>query len=147
MNILGISAYYHDSAACLVRDGVVVAAAQEERFTRKKHDASFPHHAIRYCLESQGVAEDGLTLWCFTTSRSTSSFVSSRPISRLHLSVLNVSDEHAQMGAKNLWIGLEIAEVLGDLGYLFQNLFYLPNTTNRTRPARFFLRPFRMRRS
>ena len=48
--ILGISAYYHDSAACLVRDGDIVAAAQEERFTRKKHDASFPRHAVAYCL-------------------------------------------------------------------------------------------------
>ena len=48
--ILGISAYYHDSAACLVRDGEIVAAAQEERFTRKKHDAAFPEHAVAYCL-------------------------------------------------------------------------------------------------
>ena len=53
MNILGISAYYHDSAAALVVDGVLVAAAQEERFTRKKHDARFPHHAVSYCLSSQ----------------------------------------------------------------------------------------------
>ena len=51
MNILGISCFYHDSAACLVRDGEVIAAASEERFTRKKHDAGFPHNAIRYCLE------------------------------------------------------------------------------------------------
>ncbi|HEX4970819.1 MAG TPA: carbamoyltransferase [Steroidobacteraceae bacterium] len=50
MHVLGISAYYHDSAACIVRDGEIVAAAQEERFTRKKHDARFPHNAIRYCL-------------------------------------------------------------------------------------------------
>lgn len=50
MNILGISAFYHDSAACLIRDGEILAAAQEERFTRKKHDASFPRHAIDYCL-------------------------------------------------------------------------------------------------
>jgi carbamoyltransferase len=53
--ILGISAYYHDSAACLVRDGEVVAAAQEERFTRKKHDAGFPHHAVAYCLREGGI--------------------------------------------------------------------------------------------
>lgn len=51
MKILGLSAYYHDSAACLVIDGEIVAAAQEERFTRKKHDAAFPVHAIRYCLQ------------------------------------------------------------------------------------------------
>ena len=55
MKILGISAYYHDSAAALLVDGAVVAAAQEERFSRKKHDASFPQHAVRYCLESQGL--------------------------------------------------------------------------------------------
>src|SRR5258706_10793221 len=54
MRILGISAYYHDSAAALLRDGQVVAAAQEERFTRKKHDASFPHNALRACLEGSG---------------------------------------------------------------------------------------------
>ena len=51
MNILGISAYYHDSAACLVRDGQIVAAAQEERFTRKKHDPAFPTAAVEYCLK------------------------------------------------------------------------------------------------
>jgi carbamoyltransferase len=54
MRILGISAFYHDSAAALVADGRIVAAAQEERFTRKKHDASFPRHAITYCLEAAG---------------------------------------------------------------------------------------------
>src|SRR5262245_26488849 len=59
--ILGISAFYHDSAACLVRDGVIVAAAQEERFTRKKHDAGFPHHAVRYCLEAGGLRADELS--------------------------------------------------------------------------------------
>ena len=55
MHILGISAYYHDSAACLLRDGVVVAAAQEERFTRKKHDPAFPANAARYCLREAGI--------------------------------------------------------------------------------------------
>lgn len=55
MKILGLSAYYHDSAACLVVDGDIVAAAQEERFTRKKHDAGFPTHAIDYCLSQGGL--------------------------------------------------------------------------------------------
>src|SRR5690349_1154077 len=55
MNILGISAFYHDSAAALIEDGRVLAAAQEERFTRKKHDANFPHHAVRACLEAGGI--------------------------------------------------------------------------------------------
>lgn len=54
MKILGISAFYHDSAACLVEDGKILAAAQEERFTRKKHDPDFPKHAADYCLRSQG---------------------------------------------------------------------------------------------
>jgi len=56
MNILGLSAYYHDSAAALVRDGVIVAAAQEERFSRKKHDARFPEGAIRSCLSQAGLS-------------------------------------------------------------------------------------------
>ena len=58
VHILGISAYYHDSAAALLRDGDIVAAAQEERFTRKKHDPRFPAHAIEYCLAEGGVASD-----------------------------------------------------------------------------------------
>ena len=55
-HILGISAFYHDSAAALLRDGEIVAAAQEERFTRKKHDAGFPTHAIQHCLEAAGLS-------------------------------------------------------------------------------------------
>src|SRR6266542_4172141 len=55
VNILGISAFYHDSAACLVRDGRIIAAAQEERFTRKKHDAAFPRFAVEYCLREEGI--------------------------------------------------------------------------------------------
>ena len=54
--ILGISAFYHDSAACLLRDGEIIAAAQEERFTRKKGDAGFPARAVEYCLEEAGIA-------------------------------------------------------------------------------------------
>ena len=51
MYILGISAFYHDSAACLIQNGKIIAAAQEERFTRKKHDADFPHHAVKFCIK------------------------------------------------------------------------------------------------
>jgi carbamoyltransferase len=54
MRVLGLSAYYHDSAAALLEDGRIVAAAQEERFTRRKHDSSFPSHAIASCLEIAG---------------------------------------------------------------------------------------------
>lgn len=55
MVILGISAFYHDSAAALLIDGEIIAAAQEERFSRKKHDAGFPKYAIRYCLDQAGI--------------------------------------------------------------------------------------------
>ncbi len=56
MYILGISAFYHDSAACLIKDGEIVAAAQEERFTRKKHDSAFPEKAILYCIDEGGIS-------------------------------------------------------------------------------------------
>src|SRR5690348_16175241 len=60
MTSLGISALYHDAAAAVVRDGVIVAAAQEERFSRVKHDPSFPARAIRWCLDAAGVPPGGL---------------------------------------------------------------------------------------
>ena len=63
--ILGISAFYHDSAAALLRDGEIVAAAQEERFTRKKHDAGFPKLAVRHCLERAGVSASDLDYVAF----------------------------------------------------------------------------------
>ncbi len=65
MNILGISCYYHDSAACLVRDGAIIAAAQEERFTRIKHDHSFPSNAINYCLQAASIKSDELDYIAF----------------------------------------------------------------------------------
>jgi carbamoyltransferase len=55
MDILGISCYFHDAAAALLRDGRLVAAAEEERFTRKKHDYNFPQHAIDFCLKQGGI--------------------------------------------------------------------------------------------
>ena len=58
--ILGISAFYHDSAACLLKDGRIFAAAQEERFTRKKHDHRFPSNAVEYCLNEGGITADEL---------------------------------------------------------------------------------------
>jgi carbamoyltransferase len=63
--ILGISAFYHDSAAAIVRDGEIVAAAQEERFTRKKHDSAFPANAIAFCLESAGATAEQVDYVCF----------------------------------------------------------------------------------
>ena len=63
--ILGISAYYHDSAAALVRDGHIVAAAQEERFTRKKHDPGFPGNAIAFCLDAAKLTPEQVDYVCF----------------------------------------------------------------------------------
>ena len=65
MYILGISAYYHDSAACLVKDGMILAAAQEERFTRRKHDPGFPARAVRYCLAQAGIGVQDLKYMVF----------------------------------------------------------------------------------
>ncbi len=64
-NILGISAFYHDSAACLVRDGEIIAAAQEERFSRKKHDHRFPKNAVQFCLEYAGITIDAVDIVAF----------------------------------------------------------------------------------
>src|SRR3954464_8258140 len=65
MYTLGISALYHDSAAALLRDGVIVAAAQEERFTRKKHDSDFPRRAIEYCLGEADIGIDDIDCVAF----------------------------------------------------------------------------------
>ena len=63
--ILGISAFYHDAAAALLKDGEILAAAQEERFTRKKYDPSFPRNAVDYCLREAGIGEEDLNLTVF----------------------------------------------------------------------------------
>lgn len=62
MYILGISCFYHDSAACIIKDGILIAAAQEERFTRKKHDHSFPTHAIKFCVDYAGITIDDVDI-------------------------------------------------------------------------------------
>lgn len=65
MYILGISAFYYDSASVLICDGVIIAAAQEERFTRKKHDPAFPSNAIRYCLSEAGISIENVSIVAF----------------------------------------------------------------------------------
>ena len=65
MKILGVSAFYHDSAAALVVDGKIVAAAQEERFTRKKHEEAFPKKAAEYCLQEAGIRNQDLDFVAF----------------------------------------------------------------------------------
>ena len=65
MNILGISCYFHDASAALLRDGQLIAAAEEERFTRKKHDYEFPQNAIDFCLKAGGLAATDLDYVAF----------------------------------------------------------------------------------
>jgi predicted NodU family carbamoyl transferase len=97
MYVLGISCYYHDSAACLLKDGEIIAAAQEERFTRIRHDQEFPTQAIKYCLKHAGITIDKvdyvgfydkplikferiLTTYVATWPRSYPSFIKSMPL-------------------------------------------------------------------
>src|SRR4051812_23359854 len=83
--ILGISAFYHDSAAALLCDGKIVAAAQEERFTRRKHDPGFPSSAVAFCLEQAGISASDLSCIAFYENpqakfqRLTETFVASAP--------------------------------------------------------------------
>src|SRR5258708_2051108 len=65
MIILGVSCYYHDAAACIIQDGKIIAAAAEERFTRKKHDNNFPKNAIAFCLDSLHIAINEIDIICF----------------------------------------------------------------------------------
>ena len=65
MYILGISAYYHDSAACLLKNGKIIAAVQEERFTRIKHDQNFPANSINYCFKEAGINIDDIEIIAF----------------------------------------------------------------------------------
>ncbi len=89
MNILGISAYYHDSAACLLRDGKIFAAAQQERFSRIKHDHAFPHDAIQYCLKEGGIKfERLLETYVSYAPRGWASFLMAMPLwlkQKLHI--------------------------------------------------------------
>ncbi|NCQ34473.1 carbamoyltransferase [bacterium] len=117
MNILGLSALYHDSAACLIQDGRIIAAAQEERFTRKKHDSNIPLHAIRYCLAEGNVAPGELDVAVFY-DKPISKF--SR-IMKTYFSVAPRGLRSFMMAVpvwlrQKLWIPAEIEGVLGDAG-------------------------------
>jgi len=121
MNILGISAFYHDSAACLVRDGNIIAAAQEERFTRKKHDPRFPINAINYCLQEAGINVNQLNYVVYYD----------KPFlifERLLLSYLTVAPKgiRSWLEAMPLWLGKKLRvekTVQKELGYKGDVLF------------------------
>ena len=103
MNILGVSCFYHDSAACILRDGEILAAAQEERFTRKKHDPRFPQNAIQYCLQGAKITPDQLDYVVFYDKP----FLT---FERLLLSYLTVAPKglRSWLEAMPLWLGKKL---------------------------------------
>jgi carbamoyltransferase len=142
MNILGISAFYHDSAATLIRDGEIIAAAQEERFSRKKHDERFPFHAVRYCLHEGGVGPNDLDAVAFYD----------KPITKFER-LLKTYFQTAPQGLQSfmmampiwirekLWIPLEIENALEQCGVKPERELFFPSTMSRMRPAPFIPRP------
>ncbi|MCK4727694.1 MAG: hypothetical protein KAT27_02115, partial [Desulfobacterales bacterium] len=103
MHILGISCFYHDSAACIIRDGNILAAVQEERFTRKKHDPRFPKNAIKYCLEEAGITIQDLDYVVFYDKP----FLS---FERILMSYLTVAPKglRSWLEAMPLWLGQKL---------------------------------------
>ncbi len=143
MNILGLSAYYHDSAAALVQDGVIVAAAQEERFTRKKHDPSFPTNAVAYCLQAGQLSESELDAVVFyekpftTFSRLLRSYLRSGPFG-----FRSLSQAMPVWFREKLWIPYLIERHLGELGYRMpSNLWFTEHHESHAASA-FFPSPF-----
>jgi carbamoyltransferase len=121
MNILGISCFYHDSAACLMCDGNIIAAAQEERFTRKKHDPRFPNNAIKYCLKEGGISPQTLDYVVFYDKP----FLT---FERLLMSYLTVAPRglRSWLEAMPIWLGqkLHIPKVIRkEIGYEGDVLF------------------------
>ena len=145
MNILGISAFYHDSAAALVRDGKIVAAAQEERFSRKKHDERFPFHAVRYCLHEAGLGPNDLHAVAFYD----------KPITKFER-LLKTYFSVAPRGLKSfmmamplwmrekLWIPLEIEKSLEQCGIKPPlDDFYFPEHHESHAASAYFPSPFK----
>ncbi len=143
MNILGISAFYHDSAAALVRDGKIIAAAQEERFSRKKHDARFPMNAVRYCLAEGGLGEGDLDAVAFYD----------KPISKFgriletHLSTAPRGLQSFMMAVplwlrEKLWIPMEIEASLEKCGVRPPKDVYFPEHHESHAASAFFPSPF-----
>lgn len=143
MNILGISAYYHDSAAALVRDGRIVAAAQEERFTRVKHDAGFPQNAVLYCLAEAGLRNRGPDAVAFYD----------KPITKF-ARILETYFSVAPRGLRSfmmavplwarqkLWIPLQIENALERMGIRPNGNLYFPEHHESHAASAFFPSPF-----
>ncbi|MCZ7590919.1 MAG: carbamoyltransferase [Kiritimatiellae bacterium] len=143
MNILGISAFYHDSAAALVRDGKIIAAAQEERFSRKKHDERFPFHAVRYCLHEAGVGPEDLDGVAFYD----------KPIQKFER-ILQTYFAVAPSGLKSfmmamplwirekLWIPLEIEKSLEECGIKPPKEMFFPEHHESHAASAFYPSPY-----
>jgi carbamoyltransferase len=143
MNILGISAFYHDSAACLVRDGRIIAAAQEERFSRRKHDARFPIHAVNFCLAEGKVGRNGLDVVAYYE----------KPLSKF----VRILKSHFVSAPRNweafrqavplwlkerLWLPYAIEMELRQLGYARPRKFVYPEHHQSHQASAFFPSPF-----
>ena len=117
MYILGISALYHDAAAALIQDGEIIAAAQEERFTRKKHDMSIPYHAIQYCMEQAKIKASDLECVVYYDDPY-------KTLDRFAKNVLALGDKSealisrtfSSMYSRKLWVHKEIERAVGGLG-------------------------------
>jgi carbamoyltransferase len=143
MNILGISAFYHDSAAALVRDGKIIAAAQEERFTRKKHDAGFPFHAVRYCLGEGKVGPKELDVVAFYDKP----FSKFGRILQAYLGIAPSGLESFLMAIplwmrEKLWTSLQIERSLRECGVEMPANFYFPEHHESHAASAFYPSPF-----
>ena len=143
MKILGLSCYYHDAAACLIDNGAIVAAAHEERFTRKKHDAGFPFNAVRYCLAEGGVGQDDLDAVAFYD----------KPILKLHR-ILETFLSVAPSGVRpymralpvwlkdKMWIQPKVTEALEKCGIVPPEKIYFPEHHESHGASAFYPSPF-----
>ncbi len=144
MRILGISCFYHDSAACIVEDGVITAAAQEERFTRDKHDQSFPEHAVRYCLAEADVGAEPIDAIAFYD----------KPVLKVHR-ILETYFAVAPRGLRpfmravplwlreKLWIEPRIRESLEACGAFYEGEIHFPEHHESHAASAFYPSPFR----
>jgi len=143
MNILGISAFYHDSAACLVQDGQIVAAAQEERFTRKKHDEGFPINAVLYCLGKGNINRDDLDMVVFYEKPMTKFF----RILCTHFRLAPFSFKPFQQAipawsSRKLWVSYIVEKSLKELGYSKPKKIYFTEHHESHAASAFFPSPF-----
>lgn len=143
MDVVGISAYYHDAAAALIRDGVVVAAAQEERFSRLKHDPAFPVEALRWCLEEGGVEPDGIDVVAYYEKPLTSFVRILRSFAASGTRGLRTFPRVVEeWSSTKLWTGFHIQKGIRDLGWTPpRDVHYVEHHESHAAAA-FFASPF-----